>query len=81
MLQDVQNKIPKQFKIQDVRRKLGDNVSPTAVVLLQELERFNLLTLNMTRSLTELSKVSGFSPRHALTMNFHFILVSSERWK
>uniref|UniRef100_A0A8C4N1H9 Dynein heavy chain 10, axonemal n=1 Tax=Eptatretus burgeri TaxID=7764 RepID=A0A8C4N1H9_EPTBU len=56
VVQDVQNKIPKQFKIQDVRRKLGENVSPTAVVLLQELERFNLLTLNMTRSLTELSK-------------------------
>ena len=39
-----------------IQREIGDEVSPTAVVLLQELERFNRLIFKMAFSLKELKK-------------------------
>ncbi|EDV22455.1 uncharacterized protein TRIADDRAFT_50643 [Trichoplax adhaerens] len=53
---DIQSKIPKQFDIDAVKKQLGKEISPTAVVLLQEIERFNKLIEKMTRSLSELQK-------------------------
>ena len=40
-----------------VRKKFGVEISPTTVVLLQELERFNRLISRMGKSLATLKKV------------------------
>ncbi|KAI4568749.1 hypothetical protein MJG53_014367 [Ovis ammon polii x Ovis aries] len=53
---DIENKMPKVFDLDLVRKHLGQGVSPTSVVLLQELERFNKLVIRMTRSLAELQR-------------------------
>ncbi|XP_021567645.1 dynein heavy chain 10, axonemal [Carlito syrichta] len=53
---DIENKMPKVFDLDQVRKHLGAGVSPTSVVLLQELERFNKLVVRMTRSLAELQR-------------------------
>lgn len=55
--QDIQNKLPKLFDLDVIRKKFGGDISPTSVVLLQELERFNKLMVRMQRSLAELQKV------------------------
>uniref|UniRef100_UPI0037E7F8F2 dynein axonemal heavy chain 10 n=1 Tax=Semicossyphus pulcher TaxID=241346 RepID=UPI0037E7F8F2 len=54
--QDIQNKLPKLFDMDVIRKKFGTDVSPTSVVLLQELERFNKLVVRMQRSLAELQR-------------------------
>lgn len=54
---DIQNKLPILFDLDVIRKKFGLEVSPTTVVLLQELERFNRLIVRMSRSLAELQKV------------------------
>ena len=56
---DVLNKLPVEFELDKIRKKYGLEVSPTTVVLLQELERFNLLITRMRRSLATLKRVSG----------------------
>uniref|UniRef100_A0A8C1QBG0 Dynein heavy chain 10, axonemal-like n=1 Tax=Cyprinus carpio TaxID=7962 RepID=A0A8C1QBG0_CYPCA len=53
---DIQSKLPEVFDLDVIRKKLGLEISPTSVVLLQELERFNKLTLRMIRSLAELQR-------------------------
>ncbi|ERE76020.1 dynein heavy chain 8, axonemal [Cricetulus griseus] len=53
---DIENKMPKIFDLDQVRKHLGLNISPTSVVLLQELGRFNKLAIRMTRSLAELQR-------------------------
>ncbi|XP_062874230.1 dynein axonemal heavy chain 10 [Trichomycterus rosablanca] len=53
---DIQNKLPRVFDLDVIRKKFGLEVSPTTVVLLQELERFNRLVLRMSRSLAELQR-------------------------
>lgn len=58
MAKDIENKMPKIFDLDQVRKHLGLNISPTSVVLLQELGRFNKLVIRMTRSLAELQRVS-----------------------
>lgn len=40
-----------------IRKKLGEVITPTSVVLLQELERFNKLIKRMAVSLNSLQKV------------------------
>lgn len=57
MAQDIQNKLPKVFDMDVIRKKFGVDISPTSVVLLQELERFNKLVVRMQRSLAELQRV------------------------
>lgn len=57
---DIENKMPKVFDLDLVRKHLGIGISPTSVVLLQELERFNKLVLRMSKSLAELQRVSMF---------------------
>uniref|UniRef100_A0A3P8UAE7 Dynein axonemal heavy chain 10 n=1 Tax=Amphiprion percula TaxID=161767 RepID=A0A3P8UAE7_AMPPE len=54
--QDIQNKLPKLFDMDVIRKKFGTDISPTSVVLLQELERFNILVVRMQRSLAELQR-------------------------
>lgn len=55
---DIENKMPKVFDLDQVRKHLGVEISPTSVVLLQELERFNKLVVRMSKSLAELQRVS-----------------------
>lgn len=50
--------MPQIFDLDQVRKHLGVGLSPTSVVLLQELERFNKLVTRMSRSLAELQRVS-----------------------
>uniref|UniRef100_A0A4W6G9Y8 Dynein axonemal heavy chain 10 n=1 Tax=Lates calcarifer TaxID=8187 RepID=A0A4W6G9Y8_LATCA len=54
--QDIQNKLPQLFDMDVIRKKFGTDISPTSVVLLQELERFNKLVVRMQRSLAELQR-------------------------
>ncbi|XP_041455872.1 dynein heavy chain 10, axonemal-like [Lytechinus variegatus] len=53
---DIQNKLPQQFDLDKIRKKYGLDITPTTVVLLQELERFNRLIARMARSLAELQR-------------------------
>ena len=58
---DVLEKLPQEFDIDQIRKGYGhDGVTPTTVVLLQELERFNKLTNRMRKSLITLRKVRSF---------------------
>lgn len=54
---DVLAKLPKEFDMDQVRKKFGIEITPTTVVLLQELERFNKLVSRMEKSLSTLKKV------------------------
>ena len=54
---DVLVKLPEEFDLDKVRKKFGIDISPTTVVLLQELERFNKLVNRMRKSLVTLRKV------------------------
>ena len=63
---DIENKMPKVFNLDQVRKHLGLGISPTSVVLLQELERFNKLIIRMSRSLAELQRVSVSPPGRVL---------------
>ncbi|XP_009867260.1 PREDICTED: dynein heavy chain 10, axonemal-like [Apaloderma vittatum] len=53
---DVENKIPQVFEVDQIRKHFGRNITPTTVVLLQELERFNKLIIRMAKSLAELQR-------------------------
>ncbi|XP_059138610.1 dynein axonemal heavy chain 10-like [Physella acuta] len=53
---DVLEKLPAEFDLAKIRRSLGLDISPTTVVLLQELERFNHLLTRMRRSLMTLKR-------------------------
>uniref|UniRef100_A0A1X7UR28 AAA+ ATPase domain-containing protein n=1 Tax=Amphimedon queenslandica TaxID=400682 RepID=A0A1X7UR28_AMPQE len=53
---DIQAKLPEIFKLDVIRKKYGEMISPTTVVLLQELERFNKLIKKMSSSLSNLQK-------------------------
>ncbi|XP_064619187.1 dynein axonemal heavy chain 10-like isoform X2 [Lineus longissimus] len=53
---DVLSKLPAEFDLDKIRKKYGLEVSPTTVVLLQELERFNKLINRMRRSLQTLQR-------------------------
>lgn len=55
---DILKRIPVKYDLDKIRKKYGLDVSPTTVVLLQELERFNKLTSTMYRSLTTLKRVN-----------------------
>lgn len=61
---DIQATLPEVFDIYNIRKKF-EVPSPTQVVLMQELERFNILLTELTRSLANLQKalkgVIGFT--------------------
>lgn len=54
---DVLSRLPEVFALDKIRKKYGVSISPTTIVLLQELERFNGLVTRMKRSLLTLKKV------------------------
>ncbi|XP_078277210.1 LOW QUALITY PROTEIN: dynein axonemal heavy chain 10 [Rhinoraja longicauda] len=53
---DIQTKLPTIFDLDTIYKKFALQITPTTVVLLQELERFNLLIDRMLRSLMELQR-------------------------
>jgi len=53
--QDIQDKLPEEFDIFNIKKKF-DVPSPTQIVLLQELERFNILLTLMRSSLVDLKR-------------------------
>ncbi|XP_010134250.1 PREDICTED: dynein heavy chain 10, axonemal, partial [Buceros rhinoceros silvestris] len=53
---DIENKIPQVFDLDQIRKGFGPDISPTTVVLLQELERFNKLIVRMAKSLADLQR-------------------------
>lgn len=55
---DIEDKIPQVFDLDQIRKGFGPEITPTTVVLLQELERFNKLIIRMAKSLAELQRVS-----------------------
>ncbi|XP_030593055.1 dynein heavy chain 10, axonemal isoform X2 [Archocentrus centrarchus] len=54
--QNIQKMLPQLFDLDVIHKKFGTDISPTSVVLLQELERFNKLVFRMQLSLTELQR-------------------------
>jgi dynein heavy chain len=52
---DIQGKLPPLFELDRIRKKLGQ-LTPTSVVLLQELERWNKLVKRMSVSLSQLQR-------------------------
>ena len=52
---DVQGKLPEEYDYIGIRKQF-DTPSPTQVVLLQELERFNILIQSMASSLFDLKR-------------------------
>ncbi|XP_045502201.1 dynein axonemal heavy chain 10 [Colias croceus] len=53
---DILNKLPAEYEIWRVRKQFEMNMTPSAVVLLQELERFNRLIAKMRSTLSLLRK-------------------------
>ena len=62
---DIQGKLPPLFDVDRVRKSISE-ITPTYVVLLQELDRFNVLIRKMSTSLINLQRVgylTGLSAR------------------
>ena len=57
---DIQSKLPELYDVRSIRKRLGLEISPTTVVLLQELDRFNVLIKKMFTTLMNLQRVSAF---------------------
>ena len=54
---DIQSKLPAVYDVNGIRKKMGLEITPTSIVLLQELDRFNMLTKKMATSLVNLQRV------------------------
>ena len=54
---EILTKIPPEYDMIKVKRNFGLGVTPSAVVLFQELDRFNKLIRRMTTTLSQLRKV------------------------
>ena len=61
MAKDVLAKLPKEFDLDKIKKAFGIDITPTTVVLLQELERFNKLINKMNVSLVTLGRVRSVS--------------------
>lgn len=58
---DIQGKLPPLFDVDRVRKSISE-ITPTYVVLLQELDRFNVLIRKMSTSLINLQRVGYLTP-------------------
>ncbi|CAH1099407.1 unnamed protein product, partial [Psylliodes chrysocephalus] len=56
LAKDILKKIPDEYELWRVKRYFQRTMSPTVIVLLQELERFNKLLFAMRRTLVQLGK-------------------------
>jgi len=55
---EIFSKIPPLYDMVKVKKNFAIDVTPTTIVLFQELERFNILIKRMTRTLNQLRKVT-----------------------
>jgi len=55
---DILQKLPELFVISNIKKMYENDFTPSTVVLLQELERFNLLIKKIKDTLSLLRKVS-----------------------
>ena len=69
---DIQGKLPPLFDVDRVRKSITE-ITPTYVVLLQELDRFNVLIRKMSTSLINLQRVSCSQTR----LTYHFFALLS----
>ncbi|XP_012151823.2 dynein heavy chain at 89D [Megachile rotundata] len=53
---EILTKVPEEYDLIRIRKNYGVSVTPTTIVLLQELERFNRLIRTMKRTLSQLRK-------------------------
>ena len=53
---DIQQKVPKEYDLMLIAKTMGPERSPAQIVLIQELERWNMLVVVMARSLADLQK-------------------------
>ncbi|XP_026670097.1 dynein heavy chain 10, axonemal [Ceratina calcarata] len=53
---EILDKVPVEFDLVRIRKNFGPMITPTAIVLFQELDRFNKLIIMMKRTLTDLRK-------------------------
>lgn len=53
---DIQSKLPQLYDVPQIRKQIGD-ITPTTIVLLQELDRFNVLIKKMSTTLVNLQRV------------------------
>ncbi|CAL7939586.1 unnamed protein product [Xylocopa violacea] len=53
---EVLNKVPNEYDLVKVRKNFGPVITPTTIVLFQELERFNKLIREMKKTLSQLRK-------------------------
>jgi dynein heavy chain len=51
------SKIPMPYDMIKVKKNFAVDITPTTIVLFQELERFNILIKRITRTLNQLIKV------------------------
>lgn len=54
MSTDIMSKLPPIWDVLKLRKEKEENISPTTIVLFQELERFNKLILKIDSSLKNL---------------------------
>ena len=77
---DILKKIPVVYDLDKLKKKYGLEVTPTQVVLLQELERFNQLISTIHKSLSTLKKVKIFKKSSKINergFNINFYLIGS----
>lgn len=59
MAKDILTRVPDEYDMSKIKRNFGLAVTPTVVVLFQELERMNKLINRIRRTLKDLRKVMG----------------------
>lgn len=62
-------KIPPEYDMIKVKRNFGLAITPTVIVLFQELERFNKLIRTITTTLTQLRKVPPAQCKNLLVLD------------
>ena len=84
---DIQGKLPALFDLELIKKNYTE-IQPTTVVLLQELDRFNVLIKKMSTSLITLQRVRDFlmaftweRENHFKSWQFyHIFLIRSRDW-
>lgn len=77
---DIQGKLPALFDVDRVRKSISE-ITPTYVVLLQELDRFNVLIKKMSTSLINLQRVSYHCNCIIVFHSRSYIIVRCETYK
>jgi len=82
---DILEKLPAPFDAFAIRNQIGLNATPSEVVLMQELDRFNILIIKMVSSLKTLQKALlgevGMSSELEDVLNSLYIAVLPPSWR